>query len=127
MILRMLGAILLAATGSACSTNAEMLGQMYVSPGKYELYRCPEIVGTITANLVRERELTGLMDRASEASSGAVINAMVYSPQLATTREELRQLHEVSAQKNCSSQHVPPASEPAKPADAPARRERRAQ
>jgi hypothetical protein len=123
MQLRVVGAILLAAAGSGCSTNSELLGQMYVSPGKYEYYRCPEIAIAIAGDTKQEQDLMGLVDRANQGSAGTVsagtvIGAVVYNPQLATTREELRQLHEAWAQKNCVSQPPPPAA-PAAPADTP--------
>jgi hypothetical protein len=102
--LRTIGACLLAAAISACSADSEFLGQIYVAPGKYEYYRCPEIVTAITSNTTKERELTELVNRAGQNASGAVVGAVAYNKQLAITREELRQLREVSAQKNCKRQ-----------------------
>jgi hypothetical protein len=118
MRLRVTGTVLLAVAASACSMDNQMLGRIYVSPGRYEYYRCPEIASSIAADVKREQELVEVMERANQAPSGAVVNAFVYNSQLATTREELRQLHEVSAQKNCNTPaHALPA-----PSDAPSRR-----
>jgi hypothetical protein len=110
MHLRLTRIVLLAVVVSACSMDNDMLGRIYVSPGRYEYYRCPEIASSIATDVKREQELVELMERANQAPSGTVVNALVYNSQLATTREELRQLHEVSAQKNCNAAaHALPA------------------
>jgi hypothetical protein len=99
-----IGALLLAASVGACATNSELVGQIYVAPGKYQYYRCPEIVTAITSNTTKERELTELVNRAGQNTSGVVVGVLAYQKQLAIVREELRQLREVSAQKNCKRQ-----------------------
>ena len=80
------------------------MGQIYVAPGKYEYYRCPQIITAITSNTTKERELTELVDRAGQNASGVVVGVFAYQKWLAITREERRQLREVSAQKNCKRQ-----------------------
>src|SRR5215470_16963315 len=110
MHLRVTRIVLLTVAVSGCAMNNDMLGRIYVSPGRYDYYRCPEIASSIATEAKREQELVELMERANQAPSGTVVNAFVYNSQLATAREQLRQLHEVSAQKNCNTAaHTPPA------------------
>jgi hypothetical protein len=111
MHLHVIGAILLATAAGACSMDTENLGRMYVSPGRFEYYRCPEIWSQMEASSKREQEMAEAMDRANQAASGPLINALVYSSKLATAREELRQLHEVAVQKNCGERPTPRPSD----------------
>lgn len=88
--------------------NSNALGSFFVAPGKFNYYRCPDLVRQISTLSERERELTALMERANQDTSGMVVNAVVYSPQLATTHEELQLAREAAAQKKCSHQPLPP-------------------
>jgi hypothetical protein len=102
-----IAAVLLLAANGACSTGGENLGSFYVAPGKYTTYRCPDLERQTTAIVAKERELSGLMARAGESTSGNVVNALVYAPKLSIAREELRQLRAASIEKNCTPQPLP--------------------
>jgi len=123
MWVRICGVVLLAGTIGACSATLEDAGGIYVSPGKYEFLKCPDLAQRSMAASAREKELTSLMERANQDTAGPLVNAMVYSTDLSTVRAELALLRKTAAEKNCDNlvtavqEPVPPANpKPSKPA-----------
>jgi hypothetical protein len=114
------GVVLLAGAFSACTTAFEDMGGIYVSPGKFDLLKCPDIAQRSIAASKREKELTSLMDRSNQDPAGPVVNALVYSTDLSTVRAELAMLHKTAAEKNCDNlvteiKEPPPDEKPASP------------
>jgi len=97
-------AIVVGAALGGCAMDHQQLGSYYVSPGKYEYYRCRDLGPEIAAWNEREQDLARTMQRSSEEASGTFVNAIVYSPELAIARESLRAAREEAARKKCSAQ-----------------------
>jgi hypothetical protein len=106
MYVRLIGAFAVAALIGGCAMDYQQLGTYYVSPGKYEYYRCRDLGPEIASWTDREQELTGVMQKASQETSGTIVNAMVYSPELGIARENLRAAREEAQRKNCSPQSL---------------------
>ena len=94
-------AALLAASLGGCSTSLNVVGDPFVAPAKFQFLRCEDIAKRLIASEARERELRGLMDRASTDAGGSAVNLLVYQPDYQTVQSELRQLHEAAVEKQC--------------------------
>ena len=94
-------AALLAASLGGCSTSLNVVGDPFVAPAKFQFLRCEDIAKRLVATEARERELRGLMDRASTDTGGSAVNMLVYQPDYQTVQSELRQLHEAAVEKQC--------------------------
>ena len=84
--------LLLAALAAGCAAQDQM-ASVLAQPGKYEFFilvrsslRYPCWAST------RERELKGLMDKASRDAGGAMISVIAYQSEYLTARGELRML-----------------------------------
>ena len=89
---------LLALTG--CGSDGA--GAIFVDPGRYTLYHCDELATRRKALIVRETELRGLMERASESAAGSVIGSLAYRSEYDSVIAEQRLLQRNAAEKNCS-------------------------
>ncbi len=98
----------LAALLSACGTQD--VSGLLVSPGKYDIYTCPQIADRMQTVTVEGQKLEGLMARASKEPSGQFVNAIAYEPDYQANRGEMRELQKSAAAKNCTNI---PASAPA--------------
>jgi hypothetical protein len=92
-------AALLAASLGGCATSLNV--DPFVAPAKFQFLRCEDISKRLVATNARERELRGLMDRASTDTGGSAVNMLVYQPDYQTVQSELRQLHAAAVEKQC--------------------------
>jgi hypothetical protein len=115
--------LILASAVAACSMTFEDAGSLYVTPGKFDFLKCPDLAKRSMEASAREKELTSLMDRANQDAAGPIVNAMVYSTDLNNVRAELALLRKTAAEKNCDNL-VTAVSEPKVP-DRPAPRSAR--
>jgi hypothetical protein len=98
-----------------CSTRFE-LDSLYVTPGKYDYLRCPDIVARIRGSQARQRDLADVMQRASQDAAGPVVNALVYSTDLAQARADEKELRATAQEKKCEvDPPKPPEQRPADP------------
>jgi hypothetical protein len=77
-------------------------GAIFIDPGRYTLYHCDELATRRKALLVRETELRGLMERASESAAGSVIGSLAYRSEYDSVIAEQKLLQRNAAEKNCS-------------------------
>ena len=106
-------AVLMTSALGGCSTNLE-LGSLYATPGKYYFLRCVDLVPRIAGSQARQKELTELMDRANKDTAGPVVNALVYSADLAQARADEKLLRQTAEEKNCNIEPPkPPEQKPA--------------
>lgn len=91
------GAIAACVLLGACSSAEDI----FVAPGKYAIYNCKVIEAQGRTSSARERELKGLMDKASQGSGGAVVNALAYRNEYIATQGELKQLEQAAVEKKC--------------------------
>jgi hypothetical protein len=101
---------LLAASLGGCTTSLNAISDPFVAPAKFQFLRCEDIAKRLMATQAREKELRGLMDRASADAGGAAVNMLVYQPDYQTVQSELQQLHEAGVEKQCPDE-TPKAGE----------------
>jgi hypothetical protein len=100
---------------AGCAGSLESAGDVFVQPGKYQFLECKQIMPRLAGNASREKELTGLMDRANESAAGPVINVMVYGADLEQVRADRRQLLLAAREKNCPDPVATPPAPPPPP------------
>jgi hypothetical protein len=93
---------------AGCST-------MIVDPGHYSAYHCDGLAARLKVLLLREQELTDLMERASEGGGGTLIGGMSYRADYENAVGEERVLRRTAAEKKCD---LPPPAAPASPTPA---------
>ena len=77
-------------------------GAIFIDPGRYTLYHCDELATRRKALIVRETELRGLMERASESAAGSVIGSLAYRSEYDSVIAEQKLLQRNATEKNCS-------------------------
>jgi hypothetical protein len=92
----------LAALLAGCSTGADVIGTAMVDPAQFTFYKCPDLIARNRAAMVRQRELRDLMDKAEKETGGALVSAMAYRSEYVSLGGELRLLHQVAAEQNCT-------------------------
>ena len=95
------GALAAAALCAACS--ADVGGYSVVTQDKYAIMACPEIIANRNALAGREKDLSGLVEKAESAPGGIIAGTLAYRSELGETRMKLRLAQEVAAQKNCDA------------------------
>src|SRR5262245_41563883 len=98
MRMKLSTATLLAALLGGCTTSLNVVSDPFVAPAKFQFLRCEDIANRLAASQARERELRGLMDRASTDTGGSAVNMLVYQPDYQTVQSELRQLREAAVE-----------------------------
>jgi hypothetical protein len=98
------GAGLLLMLGLAgCGTiTDETAGRATVSPGKYDIYPCPNIEAQIQSVQRRRTELEQLMARSSQSAGGEFVNALAYRTEYLQTGGDLEELARASSDKKCA-------------------------
>jgi len=74
---------------------------LFVAPGKYDVYSCDQIATQGRAAAARERELKGLMSKASQGAAGDLVNTMAYRSEYLATQGQLKQLEQMAVDKKC--------------------------
>lgn len=87
-------------TLSGCTSN-EAVGNLMVSPGKFTLYTCPDLVRHDAGLVSRQRVLEGLIAKAGPEADGRFVSAIAYRPEYASLRAERSLLRRVAAEKEC--------------------------
>ena len=93
----------LALAGCSGGLGGVYTGDFWVQPGKYEFLRCQDLAQRSVGLSNRERQLVGLMERANQEAAGPIVNAMVYSADLAQVRSDLALLQRTMQEKGCNS------------------------
>jgi hypothetical protein len=108
-----LAAGVLAAGGmlSACSSAEKVLENnpltannpftVFADPGEYSFYNCEQLANQRTGWKAREQELKLLMDKASQGTGGAVVNAIAYQGDYVAATERLKVIEMTARNKNC--------------------------
>jgi hypothetical protein len=92
---------------SACSPAAMGPITMFADPGKYQYYSCEQLANQRTYWAGREQELQLLMDKAEQATGGAVVNVIAYQSDFLAAREELKVIDATVRAKNCDKPRRP--------------------
>jgi hypothetical protein len=76
-------------------------GSLLVDPGRYSAYHCNELAARWKVLVVREKELHGLIEKASEGAGGTVIGSLAYRTDYESILTEEKLLQRAAAEKNC--------------------------
>jgi hypothetical protein len=76
-------------------------GSFLVDPGRYDAYRCNELAARWKVLVAREKELRGLMDKASEGGGGIVIGSLAYRTDYDAVLSDEKLLLRTAEEKNC--------------------------
>ena len=105
------GIVLLAMLGLACALcgcAGSDSGALLIDPGRYDLFKCDDLAARWKLVSARERELRGLMDRASQSGGGAVVGSLAYRTDYETVLSDERLLQRTAAAKNCPQSYQVP-------------------
>jgi hypothetical protein len=81
---------------------SEGAGAFLVDPGRYTAYHCDELAARWKILKAREKELSGLMDKANESGGGAVIGSLAYRTDYESVLSEEKLLQRTATEKNCN-------------------------
>ena len=95
----------LLATAALCACSSFDMGPMtvLVDPGKYDYHNCEQLDAARKKMMDRELELKLLMDKAEQASGGAIVNIIAYQNDYTSTREELKVIDAAARVKKCAA------------------------
>jgi len=96
----LLAALALAGCGAITDETA---GRAMMTPGRYDIYPCPNIEARILDIQRRRIELEQLMTRSAQSPGGEFINAMAYRTEYVQTGGDLEELGRASAEKKCAT------------------------
>jgi hypothetical protein len=92
-------AIALAGALTGCTSNDS--GELLIDPGRYAIYKCDDLATRWKTVSAREKELRGLMDRASQSAGGAVVGSLSYRVDYDAVISDERLLQRTAVEKNC--------------------------
>ena len=95
---RLFGFAVLALAG--CSARGDP-GSFLIDPGRYDTYRCNDLATRWKVLAAREKELRGLMDKASEGGGGIIIGSLAYRTDYDAALSDEKLLLRTAADKNC--------------------------
>ena len=97
------GCAALALAGCAHGLEDVYSTDLWVEPGKFDFYKCPDLAKQSLAASAHEKELVSLMERANQSAAGPVVNVMVYDADLKQTRAQLALLQRTAHEKGCDN------------------------
>jgi len=97
-----LALLALVALVALAGCGSDGAGAIFIDPGRYTLYHCDELATRRKALIVRETELRGLIEKASESAAGSVIGSLAYRSEYDSVIAEQKLLQRNAAEKNCS-------------------------
>jgi hypothetical protein len=88
---------------AGCGLSEGGAGAILVDPGHYAAYHCDGLADRWKVLLAREKELRGLMDKASEGGGGgAVIGSLAYRSDYESVLTEERLVQRAAVEKKCA-------------------------
>jgi hypothetical protein len=94
-----LAVVALAGALGGCTSNDS--GELLIDPGRYSIYKCEDLATRWKVVTAREKELRGLMDKASQSNGGAVVGSLSYRVDYDAVISDERLLARAAAEKNC--------------------------
>ena len=113
---RISAALLAAALLAGCATTNDTVSTLFVAPGDYDLYSCPQLQQTAGSLRGRRDELQGLMAKAETDAAGKFMSTLGYRPDYLRVTGELHELEKVAREKKCDLSAVPVKRTPTLPA-----------
>ena len=94
---------------AGCSGDSYLGARTVVVQGKFDHLTCEQIDGQAKATQTRIDQLSGLINKAGQESSGTVLGPVVYGPTLVEAQGNLRIYRETQRAKNCPVVGAAPA------------------
>jgi len=90
---------------AGCASMSDNATAALVAPGRFDYYSCDQLTVAGRDLSAREQELSELSARAARGgATGEFVGALAYRNELLQARGQLKQIADVSMQKNCSAQ-----------------------
>ena len=86
---------------AACGGQTFDASSLLVSPGKYDIYTCPQIGTQMIGVEADLKRLEGLMAQASKGAGGTIVNGLGYESDYLSMRGEMNELKKSAAAKDC--------------------------
>jgi hypothetical protein len=113
---------------SGCTTD-DTMSTILVSPGKFILYTCPELIRAGRTMASRQRELESLMAKSRQEVGGEIVNVMAYRQEYLTNIGEMKDLRAQAKEKQCAlpdlytpDPHATPGTTQTQPTPPPGRK-----
>jgi hypothetical protein len=97
------GALLALGVAGCGTLSDETAGRAMSSPGRYDMFPCPNIEVRIKEVRERRIELEQLMTRSSQSAGGGFVNAIAYRSEYVQTGGDLEELARASSAKKCAA------------------------
>ena len=102
-------AVLLAVATALASCGAlseDTALNIFVAPGKFDIFSCTDIETRAAGARYRLKELDALMAKSAQGPGGEFVNVIAYRNEHLQTRGDIRLLAEAAAHKGCAGQSV---------------------
>lgn len=86
---------------SGCASD-DTMSTLMVSPGKFILYTCPELITQGRTMAARQRELESLMAKSRQSAGGEFVNVVAYRQEYLTNLGEMKDLRAQAREKDCA-------------------------
>jgi hypothetical protein len=108
-VLRAASATAFAALAGCAAMSDDTASRFVVSPGKFGLYSCAQLSGTLTGTRARITQLEKLNARAAQEPIGAILGGASYRTEYLTSRGDERELLARLQEKNCEADSTHPS------------------
>src|SRR3974377_39453 len=98
-----IGCATLALAGCARGLEDVYSTDLWVEPGKFDFYKCPDLARQSLAVSAHEKGVVSVRERANQSAAGPVVNVMVYDADLKQTRAQLALLQRTAREKGCDN------------------------
>ena len=98
---RRAGAVMLAGLCAACTTD--VAGYSVVTQDKYQTLSCPDIIVQRNALTAREKDLSGLVEKAESSPGGIIASYAAYRADLTETRMKLQLVRRAAERNGCDA------------------------
>ena len=92
---------------AGCEAVSDMGSYGFVMRDRYVYASCKDIASTRTGMLNREKELTGLIEKADTGLGGFIVSTTTYRSELEQVGAHLKALAQASRDKNCDAPATP--------------------
>jgi outer membrane murein-binding lipoprotein Lpp len=97
----MIMASLMGALALSGCVSDDTMSTIMVSPGKFILYTCPELITQGRTMAARQRQLESLMAKARQGTGGEFVNAVAYREEYLVNLGEMKDLRAQAKEKDC--------------------------
>lgn len=100
-------ALVLTLLSAGCGSIGDPVGLALVTQDRFDFMACKEIIGQRATWTNKEKELTGLMEKAESSPGGFIVGAAAYRSEFVQARAQARLAEKAAREKGCDT---PPKS-----------------